>query len=70
MKNQYEIKKVNNVRCVTKIKFNRSTKKCEMCYGKSFLLKNTKQNVNNVTQCSISWIFVEMCYENDRAYER
>ena len=45
-------------------------KKCKMCYGKSFLLKNTKQNVNNVTQCSISWIFVEMCYENDRAYER
>ena len=45
-------------------------KKCEMCYGKSFLLKNTKQNVINVTQCSKSWIFVEMCYENDRAYER
>lgn len=44
-------------------------KKCEMCYGKSFLLKNTKQNVNNVTQCGKSWIFVEMCYENDRAYE-
>jgi len=45
-------------------------KKCEMCYEKSFLLKNTKQNVNNVTQCGKSWIFVEMCYENDRAYER
>lgn len=41
-----------------------------MCYGKSFLLKNTKQNVNNVTQCGKSWIFVEMCYENDRAYDR
>ena len=40
-----------------------------MCYEKSFLLKNTKQNVINVTQCSKSWIFVEMCYENDRAYE-
>ena len=41
-----------------------------MCYGKSFLLKNTKQNVNNVTQCGKSWIFVEMCYEIDRAYDR
>lgn len=44
-------------------------KKCEMCYGKSFLLKNTKQNVNNVTQCGKYWIFVEMCYENDRVCE-